>query len=128
MKLGDDSIGLRTLTNRVDDAGNPVRDEFGAQIVDVVDVEVPWCAVTPTARRADTAEARDRSAPSITGYTVLAPPGTAVTEGSVIIWPITSRTGSVDTGDLQLSGRLWQVDGEPGLWDECVEMYLRAST
>lgn len=129
MKLGDDTIGLRSFVPRLDGAGQPVRDRVGDPIEDVVDVEVPWCLVTPSSRSTtDTTEAADRSSPSLTGYTVLASPGTDVRFVDVVVWPITGRTGSAETADLALEGRTWQVVGEPGLWEESVELRLRAST
>lgn len=130
MKLGDHTVGLRTITTRVDGGGNPVRDEFGAEVLDAVDVKVEFCLVTPwrvTSRAPQEVESQDRSAPAMTGNTLLAPPGTPVSEDDVVIWPITSETTDGD-GNLVLDGRLWQVSGEPGIWDEAVEVRLRAST
>jgi hypothetical protein len=128
VKLGDDTIGLRKSIPRVDGGGQPVRDEYGDRVVDALDVEVSWCLVTPTGRLVDTFEPEDRSAPALTGYTVLAPPGTDVRFVDVVVWPITGRTGSAETNDLALTGRTWQVVGEPGIWEESVELRLRAST
>jgi hypothetical protein len=129
VKLGDDTIGLRKFVPRLDGRGQPVRDRAGDPVEDVVDVEVPWCLVVPTSRSTtDTTEPEGRSAPSLTGYTVLAPPGTDVDAVDVVVWPITGRTGSAEPGDLALQGRTWQVVGEPGVWEESVELRLRAST
>lgn len=127
MKLGEDTVGLRKLIPRLN-GGVPVRDDYGDPVVDVVDVKVQWCQVTPSARISQTAEPQDRRAPALVGYQLLAPPDTDAEFVDVVVWPITGETGSEDTGDLALSGRVWQIDGEPWLWDESVEMQLRAST
>ncbi|NUR09334.1 MAG: hypothetical protein HOQ45_20315 [Nocardioidaceae bacterium] len=128
MKLGDDTIGLRKSIPRLDGNGRPVRDEYGDDVVDVVDVEVPWCLVTPSQRTSDTTEPESRSAPALTGYDVLAPPGTDAEFVDVVVWPITGRTGTAQTNNLALAGRTWQVVGEPLIWQESVELRLRAST
>lgn len=128
MKLGDDTIGLRKSVPRVDGGGRPVRDEYGDPVEDVVDVEVSWCLVTPSSRTGDTTEPEDRAAPALTGYTVIAPPGTDVKSVDVVVWPITGRSGSAETNDLALTGRTWQVLGEPGVWEDATELRLRAST
>lgn len=126
MKLGNDRIGARTSTPRVDADGHPVRDEFGDQLVDVVDRIVRWCQVSPTGRTSDTTEPSNRQAPAMSGRTVLAPPDSGIDLNTVVIWPITSETGEGPT--LQLSGRLWQVVGEPHPWEEALEVNLRAAT
>lgn len=134
MKLGNDTIGLRTFQARLDGGGDPVRDEFGDVVKDQVDVEVRWCLVTPTGRRVDTTEPDDRAAPALTGVTAFVPPpqlrqlGVELTKASVLVWPITGRTGSTETSDLALDGRTWQVIGEPGDWGDTVEVRLRAAT
>lgn len=126
MKLGNHTIGLRKHTPRVDGAGQAVRDDHGDQIVDVVDVKVEWCLVTPTmARSSENGEPEDRSAPRTVGTTLLAPPGSNVAAADVVIWPITAEA-TVD-GQLQLTGPLWQVVGEVGVWDESEEAQLRRS-
>lgn len=133
MKLGEDTIGLRNMVPRVDGSGGPVLNDLGDQLVDVIDVEVPWCLVAPTGRVSDTTEPEGRAAPALSGRTLLAPPselarlGVEITPASVVIWPITGRAGEGPT--LELSGRAWQVVGEPHPWgDESVEAELRAST
>jgi hypothetical protein len=101
---------------------------LGAPLIDVVDVKVRWCLVTPTRRLSENDEAEDRTAPMTAGLTVLVPPGTDVRFVDVVVWPVTGRTGSAETNDLALTGRTWQVVGEPGIWEESVELRLRAST
>lgn len=130
MRLGEDVVGLRKLVPRLDGGGQPVRDEYGDRVVDAVDVEVPGSLITPTARvsarTAADVEPEDRSAPAVASYTWLAPAGTDIGMADVAVWPITARDTS--TGQLQLTGRTWQVVGEPGLWEESVEVRLRAAT
>lgn len=121
MRLGEDIVGLRKLS------AGAATDEFGEKTTVQVDVEVPHCLVVPTGRTSsDTREPDNRTAPAITGYTVFAEPTAGVELADVVVWPITSRA-TVD-GVLQLSGREWQVLGEPGLWEDCTEVQLRAAT
>lgn len=120
MKLGDDTIGLRKVQQSTDE------DEFGEKVTVQVDVEVLWCLVSPTERSSATSEPDNRTAPAITGYTVLAPPDAGIELADAIIWPITGR--ETVGGQLRLSGREWRVVGEPGLWGECTEVQMRAST
>lgn len=130
MKLGQQRVGVRNRVPRLDGDGNPVRDSFGDAITDVVDVEVRWCAVTPSSRLADALERKnelgDRVEPALTGVSLFAPPGTPIADDSTVIWPITGRA-TVD-GQLRLSGTEYQVVGEPGFWDEAVETRLRRAT
>lgn len=126
MKLGNHTVGLRNTEPRLDGVGQPVRDDFGDAIVDVVDVEVRWCSMTPTTATSDTTEPQDRSAPALSGMTLLAPPKAGVTKTSEVIWPITARS-TVD-GRLQLSGDTWQVVGDPGPWGPVVEARLQKSS
>lgn len=120
VKLGNHVVGLRKKLP------GAARDEYGAAVPDVVDVKVRWCLVAPARRTtSDSAEPEDRSAPMTSGYQCLMPPGTDVTYLDEVVWPITGE--ATVGGFLQLSGRVWQVIGEPGLWDESVELRLRAS-
>lgn len=116
MKLGDDTIGLRTRRPSGE------RDDRGNDILVEEDVEVPWCLVVPTT----SSEAADRGAPTVSGAHVYAPPGTDLEATAAVIWPITGRE-SVD-GRLRLSGTTWEVDGEAGVWPELVEAQLRRAT
>ena len=115
MSLGPHVIGLRKreVTGK---------NKYNVDITVSVDVEVAGCLVTPTR----STESDDRAAPRIAGLQLLAPPGTDLDAVDAVIWPITSRT--VVDGRLQLAGRLYEVDGEAGIWDECVEAQLRRSS
>lgn len=127
MKLGNHTVGIRRRVPRLDGSGNPVRSPIGAPVVDVVDVKVRWCLVTPSMkRRQDNEEPEDRSAPMISGTDLLAPPGTDVTAGDVVVWPITGE--SSPGGVLTLTGPVYQVVGDPGAWGDAVEVRLRKST
>lgn len=126
MKLGDHTIGLRKTTPRVDGSGNPVRDSYGYQLRDVVDRKVDWCLVTPNrAVTRDSDEPEDRAAPLTVGTTLYAPPGTGIAAADVVIWPVTGE--ATVGGLLQLSGPVWQVIGEVGIWGESEEARLRRS-
>lgn len=98
MKLGDDTIVLRKrqVTGR---------DRYGNDVTSDVDSEVRWCSVTPTT----TTEADDRAVPRVTGLQLLAPPGTDLESADAILW----------------RGRVYEIDGEAGDWDECVQAQLR---
>lgn len=101
MRLGEDTIVLR----RRQVAG---RDRYNNDVVENVDQAIDGCLVTPTR----SSETDDRSAPRISGAQLLAPPGTDVDSADAIIW----------------HGRSYEVDGETGLWEECVEAQLRRSS
>lgn len=127
VKLGNHTIGLRKRVPRLDGAGNPVRSPLGAPQVDVVDVKVRWCLMTPTvARSSDNDEPEDRAAPMTTGMTLLIYASAGLTAADVVVWPITAEQ-TVD-GVLKLSGPVYQVDGEPGPWAEAIEARLRKAT
>lgn len=101
MKLGDDTILLRRrLVVSQDDYGNDVTEN--------VDSEVRWCSVTPTT----SSESDDRAVPRVSGLHLLAPAGTDVEAADAIGY----------------RGRWYEVDGEAGIWDECVEAQLRRAT
>lgn len=126
MKLGNHTIGLRKHTPRVDGGGQPVRDDTGHQLQDVIDRKVRWCLVTPNrASTRDTDEPEERTAPLTIGTTLLAPPGTGIDAAEVVIWPITSE--DIVDEHLQLDGPIWEVIGEVGVWDESEEARLRRS-
>lgn len=101
MKLGDDTIVLRKrqVTGR---------DDYGNDVTENVDTDVPWCSVTPTT----SSEADDRGVPRVTGLHLLAPPDTDVEAADAVVY----------------RGREYEVDGEAGIWDECVEAQLRRTT
>lgn len=127
MKLGNHIIGVRRRVPRLDGSGNPVRTPIGAPVVDVVDVKVHWCLVTPSMKRkADNEEPEDRSAPRFSGMDLLAPPGTDITALDVVVWPITSE--ATVGGVLQLSGPVYQVFDDPGQWGDALEVRLRKSS
>lgn len=126
MKLGSHAVGLRKATPRVDGGGQPVRDDTGYQLQDVVDRKVRWCLVTPTrSATGDNDEPEDRAAPLTVGTTLLAPVGAGIAAADVVVWPITGET--IVDGQLRLSGPVWQVIGEVGVWDESEEARLRRS-
>jgi hypothetical protein len=84
------------------------QDRYGNDVPEDVDVAVDGCLVTPTR----SSETDDRSAPRISGAQLLAPPGTDVDSADAIIW----------------RERSYEVDGETGIWDECVEAQLRRTS
>lgn len=119
MSLGPHTIGLR----KREPTGEKTR--HNVEVMRTVDVEVSGCLVTPS-RAGERGERDDRVTPRIAGLQLLAPPGTDLDVVDAVIWPITGR----DTvgGRLVLTGRLYEVDGEAGIWEECVEAELRRSS
>lgn len=120
MKLGNHTVGLRT-TGKTGET-----DEYGDDVLAEVFVKVRWCLVTPTKRLSENDEPENRAAPTTQGMTLLAPPGTPVTASTTVVWPIQSETGDGPT--LALTGPVWQVIGDPGPWDDTVEVQLRRSS
>lgn len=118
MKLGDHTI---LVENLVEDWGN--RDpDTGAPQVTPVYTEVRWCLFTPTRASED----QSRSAPAISGATLLAPPTAAgvVLPSSTVLYPYSE----VVDPDGRRMGRRWEIVGEIGQWDEALEVQLRRLT
>lgn len=114
VKLGEDVVVLESVT---EDWGN--RDDFGNPAKVATYTELRWCQLTPTR----SSESDERTTPTISGATLLAPPmtGIQITSADVILTDWT-KTGETYTG------RRWQVDGEIGEWPDCVEVQLRRAT
>lgn len=109
MKLGNDMIVV------VDQEPTGDEDAYGNAIMAPAYTEVRWCQVTPGTSQ----EAGDRSVPTISGLTVLAPPSTVIKATSEVIWPATA-TG----GDPAWSGPTYQVVGDPGQWRTALQVHL----
>lgn len=113
VKLGDDTIVLvsREPTGQTDRYGNDVLAGAFA--------EVPWCLVTP----ATSSEPGDQSSPRIVGLDLLAPPGTPVDAADAVIFPASA------TGDPKQpwAGPRYEVDGDVGVWEDCVQARLSRS-
>lgn len=112
IKLGDHTVVVQRQVRQgtdTDDYGNPVLAPQWR--------ELRWCQFSPT--RAS--EGNDRSAPAISGATLLAPPQSAadLEAADVILYPFTRQP------DGAYTGRRWEVLGEVGQWDEAVECQLR---
>ena len=120
MRLGEHRVGLRRRVT------TDTRDEYGDQVTTVTVVEVRHCLFTPTARTSEYGEPPDRSGPVVHGSECLLPPGTEVGAEDVVVYPITSRT-EVDGVLTDLDGTTWQIVGDPRVWHDAVELWLRRS-
>lgn len=109
MKLGNDRIVIVTRTpSGTDDRGNDVMVESFT--------EVRWCSVSPGV----TSESMNRAVPTISGLTVLAPPGAPLDIAAAVIYP------AFATGDpaVPWSGRRYEVVGDPGDWGMAMQAHL----
>ena len=111
-RLGEHVIGLRTRV----DAGE--KDRYGNTVYVDSDTEHDGCLVTPGRSSEDEANVAAR----VSGAQLLAPPGTPLAAADAIIWPISSS--ALVNGRLELTGRLWEIGGDVGDWDECLEAKL----
>lgn len=116
MKLGDETV---LLLHQVEDQTN-VNPNTGAAAVVEVPTEIEFCAFTP----ARASEDQSRTGPAISGATLLAPPGTGarIATADAILHPYTRLP------DGTYTGKRWEIVGEVGDWDECVEVQLRRLT
>lgn len=116
MKLGDDTVLLLHVVedfgNRDPDTGAPARSE--------VPTEIDYCSITP----ARPSEDQSRTGPAISGSTLLAPEGTGtqIATADAILYPFTKLP------DGTYTGRRWEIVGEVGDWEDCVEVLLRRLT
>lgn len=116
MKLGDDTVLLLHLV-----ADSSTRNpDTGAPITTEVPTEIEYCSITP----AKPSEDQTRTGPAITGSTLYAPAGTgtAIATADAILFPYTRLP------DGSYTGRRWEIVGEVGDWEECVEVGLRRLT
>jgi hypothetical protein len=115
VKLGDHTV---VLEKSVDDWGNA--DDYGNPARGKVFRELRWCSLTPTRSSED----QSRTSPSISGATLYATKRSAhdVETSNVIISHWTKNE------DGTYTGRRWEVIGEVGVWDACIEVQLRRLT
>jgi hypothetical protein len=115
IKLGDHTVVLvknaESATDR-DDYGNPIKGR--------VYREIRWCLLVPTRASEDFS----RTSPAITGATLLAPLSTFgdVVAADAILSPWTRQS------DGTYKGTEWEILGDVGRWDECIECQLRRLT
>lgn len=114
MKLGNHTIVLlsREATGQ--------RDRYNAPILRDVYSEHRWCSVTPTS----SSEPGDQSAPRVQGLQLLAPKGTPLDAAAAVIWPATAT----DNPDAPWTGPRYEVIGDVGIWDHCVQAELSRSS
>ncbi len=115
IKLGDHTVLLDQ------DVPTGAEDEYGQRVSGKAYEPLRWCLITPTYSTGPT----NRNAPEITGMTLLAPPGNRnKIQAAARIWYPYTMIEPAD-GDAFPAGRMWEVVGEIGDWDEAVECQLR---
>lgn len=115
IKLGDHTVVLvknaESATDR-DDYGNPIKGR--------VYREVHWCSFTPSRSSEDFS----RTSPAINGADLVAPPSTFsdAVAADAVMYPWTRQP------DGAYKGTEWEILGDVGRWDECIECQLRRLT